>query len=157
RNCMLQSMTDFASKEFIITAPSGEQSSVSASLKSLNARFFECIIKLPAALSHLETTLFKLFKSKLKRGNIYCTVYLSNPSVFEGSIIPVLNMATAYKDAIEQSKTELKLSEPVTLENILRMPNIFSTSTQPLDEKTVELFLQKIKEIIDDVIQEQIS
>lgn len=153
---MPYSMTGFASKQFTITAPSGEQSNISVSLKSLNARFFECTIKLPLSLSHLETKLFKLFQSTLKRGNIYCTVYLSNPDIFGGTVTPAINMITSYTDAIKKIKTELKLSDPIMLENILRLPNIFSTESQQLDTKTVELFLREIQIIIDAVIQERL-
>ena len=78
----LYSMTGFASKTFVLTTPSGERSSISMNLKSLNSRFFESSIKLPIGLSHLETTMLKQFKEMLRRGHIYFTVYLSNPNIF---------------------------------------------------------------------------
>jgi uncharacterized protein (TIGR00255 family) len=152
---MIQSMTGFASKTFILTTPSGERCSISMNLKSLNSRFFETTVKLPIGLSHLETTLIKLFKEKLLRGHIYFTVYLSNPSIFEGSITPALSIVTAYVHAIEEIKKQLSLSDPIKLDNILRLPNIFSTESQQLDEQSTHILMTHAHELIEKVIQER--
>src|SRR5579863_2683172 len=152
---MIQSMTGFASKTFILTTPSGERCSISMNLKSLNSRFFETTVKLPIGLSHLETTLIKLFKEKLLRGHIYFTIYLSNPSIFEGSITPALSIVTAYVHAIEEIKKQLSLSDPIKLDNILRLPNIFSTESQQLDEQSTNILMTHAHELIEKVIQER--
>src|SRR5689334_5570963 len=90
------SMTGFASKLFVITAPSGERSSISMNLKALNSRFFETSVKFPIMLSHLETIIIKQCKEKLRRGHIYLTAYVSNPNVFEGTITPAMTAIDSY-------------------------------------------------------------
>jgi uncharacterized protein (TIGR00255 family) len=148
-------MTGFASKIFTITMPTGERSSVSMNLKSLNSRFFEITVKLPVGLSHLETTLIKLCKERLYRGHVYFTVHLSNPSVFEGAITPSLGLITAYTQAIDEIKNKLSLTDPLTLNTILRLPNIFSTETQQLDEQSTRAILDNATELINKVIQDR--
>src|SRR3990172_11662834 len=151
----IASMTGFASKTFVLTTPSGERSSISINLKSLNSRFFEASIKLPLGLSHLETTLLKQFKETLLRGHIYFTTYLSNPNIFEGAITPAINVIDGYMTAINQIKTKYNLSDEIKLDNILRLPNIFSKDEQPLDEESSKQILNAVTELINNVIKER--
>jgi len=151
----LYSMTGFASKTFVLTTPSGERSSISMNLKSLNSRFFETSIKLPMGLSHLETTLLKQFKETLRRGHIYFTAYLSNPNIFEGTITPAMTVIDGYITAMNQIKSKYTLSDDIKLDNILRLPNIFSKEEQHLDEELTQHIYNIINELIDNVIKER--
>jgi uncharacterized protein (TIGR00255 family) len=148
-------MTGFASKTFVITAPSGERSSISINLKSLNSRFFEASIKLPMALTHLETVLLKQFKEMLRRGHIYFTCYLSNPNIFEGAVTPAMTVIDGYMKAMHQIKTQYNLSDNITLENILRLPNIFSKEEQHLDDASIQHILDSVTEVVHNVIKER--
>lgn len=151
----IHSMTGFASKTFIITTPSGERSSISINLKSLNSRFFESSIRLPHALSHLETTLIKQFKETLRRGHIYFNAHLSNPNIFEGSITPVMTLIDGYMDAMKSIKTKYALTDDIKLDNILRLPNIFSKEEQQLDADSTNLILTTVTEVINKVIADR--
>lgn len=148
-------MTGFASKTFVITVPSGERSTVSVSLKSLNSRFFEASIKLPLGLSHLETVLLKQFKETLRRGHLYFTLYVSNPNVFEGGITPAMNVIDSYMTAMNNIKTKYHLPDDIKLDNILRLPNIFSKEDQPLDEASTEQILDAVTEVVNKVIEDR--
>lgn len=152
---MISSMTGFASKAFILTSPSGEQSTVSLNLKSLNSRFFESNIKLPSGLSHLETTLVKTFKEKLRRGHIYFSAYLSNPNIFEGSITPAMSVIDSYIVAIKNIQTKYTPSDEIKLDNILRLPNIFSKEEQVIDENSTNQILDAVSELITNVMEER--
>jgi uncharacterized protein (TIGR00255 family) len=152
---MIHSMTGFASKTFVLTTPSGERSSISINLKSLNSRFFEASVKLPLGLSHLETTLIKQFKETLRRGHVYFTAHLSNPNVFEGSITPAMSIIDGYITAMKNIKTKYALSDEIKLDNILRLPNIFSKEEQPLDEASTNLILSTVTELIEKVIADR--
>lgn len=152
---MIYSMTGFASKTFILTTSSGERSSISVNLKSLNSRFFEASVKLPLGLSHLETTLIKQFKETLRRGHIYFTAHLSNPNVFEGSITPAMTIIDGYITAMNCIKTKYHLSDEIKLDNILRLPNIFSKDEQPLNEESTNLILNAVTELINKVIEDR--
>lgn len=151
------SMTGFASKTFVITAPSGERSSISMNLKTLNSRFFETSIKLPISLSHLETTFIKQFKETLRRGHIYFTAYLSNPNVFEGSITPAMTVIDSYMQSMNHIKTKYNLSDEIKLDNILRLPNIFSKEEQHIDEQSTQSIMAAITELIAGVMHERVA
>ena len=155
---MLYSMTGFAYKTFILTAPSsGERSSVAISVKALNSRFFEATVKLPIQLSHLETTIIKELKTALRRGHIYCTIYLSNQNIFEGAIAPAMGIIDSYIQAIDQIKSTYTIADPLKLEHILRLPNIFSKDEQPLDEHSTQQIFAVLAELIDLVTQERLT
>jgi uncharacterized protein (TIGR00255 family) len=151
----LYSMTGFASKTFVLTTPSGERSSISMNLKSLNSRFFEASVKLPLGLSHLETTIIKQFKETLRRGHIYFTAYLSNANVFEGSITPAMTIIDSYMHAIDAIKDKYNLSDPTKLDHILRLPNIFSKEEQQLDEESTQQILNAVTELINKVMEDR--
>jgi uncharacterized protein (TIGR00255 family) len=153
----IASMTGFASKILVITMPSGERSSLSMNLKSLNSRFFEASAKLPIALSHLETTIIKQFKEKLRRGHIYFTAYLSNPNIFEGSITPAMSVIDSYMQSMKNIKAKYNLPEDIKLDNILRLPNVFSKEEQQLDEQVMQSIMTAVQELIDGVIGERIT
>ncbi|MCC6837458.1 MAG: YicC family protein [Bacteroidia bacterium] len=151
----IASMTGFASKTFVLTAPSGERSSISMNLKSLNSRFFEASVKLPVALSHLETTLIKQFKEKLRRGHVYFTAYLSNPNIFEGSITPAMTIIDSYMKSMDQIKTKYGMQDAIKLDNLLRLPNVFSKEEQILDDASSTQILSAVTELIEKVIQDR--
>jgi uncharacterized protein (TIGR00255 family) len=152
---MIHSMTGFANKTFILTVPSGERSSISMNLKSLNSRFFEATVKLPLGLSHLETTIIKILKERLKRGHIYFTVHLSNINIFDGSIAPALNIIDGYVKAMDHIKTKYNLSDDIKLDTILRLPNIFSKEEQQLDDASTQQILIAVSELINKVIEDR--
>jgi uncharacterized protein (TIGR00255 family) len=151
----LYSMTGFASKTFVITVPSGERSSVSINLKALNSRFFETSIKLPFGLSHLETKLIKQFKETLRRGHLYFNLHLSNPNIFEGAITPAMSVIDGYMTAMKNITTKYALSDQIKLDNILRLPNIFSKEEQSLDETSTQQIVDAINEIINIVMEDR--
>lgn len=153
----IHSMTGFASKIFVITIPSGERSSISLNLKSLNSRFFETSIKLPLNLSYLETSLIKQFKDTLRRGHIYFTIFLSNPNIFEGSITPAMTIIDGYMTAMKNIKTKYGLVDDIKLDNVLRLPNIFSKQEEPLDETSINQILNAVTELINKVIDDRIA
>lgn len=152
---MLYSMTGFASKTFVLTASSGERSSISMNLKSLNSRFFEASIKLPPGLSYLETIFIKQFKEMLHRGHIYFTVYLSNPNIFDGAITPAMTIIDSYVVAMQSITKKYALSDEIKLDNIMRLPNIFSKEEQPLDQESTNHILNAVTELINKVIDER--
>lgn len=151
----MYSMTGFASTTFIVTTTSGEKSSISINLKTLNSRFFETTIKLPLCLSSLETGFIKQLKHSLLRGHIYLTINLSNPNIFESTTTPAFTVIAHYIDAIEQIKKRHAIINPITLDNILRLPNIFSKEEQAIDEQSLTLINDAVTSLLKQVIQDR--
>ncbi len=152
---MIQSMTGYATKTITITKGSDQKAHISIQLKALNSRYFELNAKLPPALSYLETDLIKLFKKSLIRGYISFIVYVDNPSIFKGAITPALSTAQSYAAAIEKIKKEVGIADPITLEMLVRLPNIFSTEEQGMDKQSAQEILTTAKELIETVISER--
>ncbi len=114
-------------------------------------------LNFPLSLSSLETTLIKQFKETLRRGHVYFSAYLSNPNVFEGSITPAMTVIDSYIQAMKQIITTYNLSDTIKLDNILRLPNIFSKEEQHLDEQSTQQIMVAVTELIEGVTQERIS
>jgi len=152
---MIESMTGFAAKSFVLYVDETTKSNVSASLKSLNSRFFEANCKLPHALSHLETSFIKLFKKNLRRGYIYFTVHMSNPNLFKGAVEPALSVLKNYLNALQKIRTEFDIQQPISLENILSLPNVFTVEEQAMDEESTNKILTVTDELIASVLDER--
>lgn len=152
---MVYSMTGFATRTLLLTTKDGNKSNVTINLKSLNSRFFEVNCRLPYALSHLETKLTKLFKQKLNRGNISCTIHMSNPNIFSGSIEPELGTVKGYLQAVEQIKKVTGLQQDIAIEQIIKLPNIFYVEEKELDSSSLETILQAINTLITAVLEER--
>ncbi len=149
---MLQSMTGFASKTFTITKEPATSVYVTASVKALNSRFFEVSCKLPYALSHIETAIIKKIKKQLIRGHIFVTVHMSNPNALSGSVEAAINTVGNYVNAINLIKQTFHIDQPLLLDHIVRLPNVFVTQEERLDDQ-IE---RQITSIIDDLITQVI-
>src|SRR5579872_2329929 len=152
---MIQSMTGFASKTLTIVRDKDNKAHVSIHLKTLNARYFELNAKLPHALSHIETDLLKLFKKTLFRGYVYFNVFIDNPSIFKGALEPSMGIAEGYIASIEKIRTRFKIKESVSLDTLVRLPNIFNVREQDIDKKSSQVIMKATNQLIKLLIQER--
>lgn len=148
---LIQSMTGFATKTFVLAADAQNKSNVSMSLKTLNSRFFETNCKLPNAISHLETSIIKELKKELHRGYINFVVHMDNQNIFKGNVTPAMNVIENYVAALETIKKKFALEQKVTLDQILQLPNIFAIEDQQLDEHTTQLIFNALHDLIAQV------
>jgi uncharacterized protein (TIGR00255 family) len=149
-------MTGFATKTLLLTTKEGNKSNVTISVKALNSRFFEANCRLPYALSHLETKLIKLFKQHFYRGNISCTIHMSNPTLLSGAVEPEIGMVKGYLKAIAQIKEVAQLPQEIELKQIITLPNIFYSEEKELDSATQTILLETVSSLIETVTQERI-
>lgn len=152
---MIQSMTGFASKTITITKDKDQKAHISLQLKSLNSRYFEVSTKLPHPLSHLETEFIKLFKKALHRGHLHFSVHLDNPSIFKGAVQPAIDTALDYVAAMKKIKSSCKIDDPITLEILVRLPNIFHIEEQGLDQQSIKVITKAMQDLITAVIHER--
>jgi uncharacterized protein (TIGR00255 family) len=138
---MIHSMTGFAAKTIIVTGENNEKTNVSISIKSLNSRFFDTTFKLHYSLSALEHRIISLAKEILHRGHIYCTIHVTNPDAFRGSVQPALAIVRSYLTAIEALKKECHITQDLSLEHMLQLPNIFSMEEPEINESTLNTIL----------------
>lgn len=150
---MIQSMTGFAAKTLVIFSDKGAPVNVSISIKSLNSRFFETTCKLPFALNNLETEFIKLFKTRLLRGHIYFTIHTSRQNSFSCTVEPATDIIKGYLQSVDVIKKEFGLEGKLTLNDLLRMPNVFNVAERELEEKGIKQIFETIDILIEDVIE----
>src|SRR5439155_21824761 len=90
-----------------------------------------------------------------RRGHIYITAHLSNTNIFEGSITPAMTVIDSYMKAMQSIKTTYSLTDDIKLDNILRLPNVFSKDEQPLNETATQQILAAVTELINKVIEDR--
>ena len=155
---MLLSMTGFVAKSIPFTIHN-ETVTLTVSIKTLNARFFEITCKMPHVLTHIEHLMHKKLKEKLSRGSIQCTIHVSSLAPFAGAVHPSLRTIEAYLESIQtiQKKFSKKfdLTGTPNIHDIIALPHVFETPEEPLDSATKEKLLAIIETLIDDLITER--
>lgn len=152
---MIRSMTGYAAQTITITKGKDQKSHISLQLKTLNSRYFELNAKLPPALSYLETELIKIFKKGLVRGYVTFSVYVDNPSIFKGAVMPALSTAHSYKKAIKVLQKEIDVAGELSVDALVRLPNIFMIEEQAMDKQTAQAVLDAAQKLITLVTKER--
>jgi len=152
---MLQSMTGFASKAIILEAEQNNKTKLSISIKSLNSRFFDVTCKVPYIFNQFETEFIKLLKSKLFRGHVYFNIHSSNQSIFKTSIEPSTAAIAGYINAANQIKDQFNIPGQISINDIIRLPDVFILEEKGIDENSKKLIFQTIEELLNDLIIER--
>lgn len=154
---MLQSMTGFSTKTALFTTSTAHQLSVTLNLKSLNSRFFESTCRLPQPFLHLEIAIIKLLKKELRRGHVYFTVTMSSGATLQGSIKPSLEIAQAYVHALQEIKSATGIESPVTLDHLIRLPNLFSVEESSVDPDIEQQLIHATQELVQELVKTRIQ
>lgn len=150
---MFLSMTGFSSMTVTLPFKNSGKLQLAITLKSLNSRFFEVNCKLPYALSNLETRLIKLFKQKLHRGNIFCTVHMSNANELTSQVLPSFSILEGYLEAVKEIKSKFNLDGQVSLDRLVSLPHVFELPEEPIDDQTANLVFEKFETLVEQLIQ----
>lgn len=146
-------MTGFASQTLIIEQINGQSPiHLTIYLKSLNSRFFEINCKIPTSLTSLEVDIIKQLKNSLYRGQIYLTIHLHNPNSLISEISADTQTVTGYINAIKAIQKECNLPGDLRIEQIIRLPNIFSLKENVLDEYTKTQIMTAIQHLENELI-----
>lgn len=152
---MVLSMTGFAATTAIIPINTTTAVNISISIKSLNSRFFEATCKMPYALNHLETKIIQLLKAKLHRGHLYFTVHMQNSQALKGTIEPAFNVIEGYINAIRRIQDKFPIAGSLTIDHLLRLPDVFTVQDASFDETFEHELFNKIQNLIAELIQAQ--
>jgi uncharacterized protein (TIGR00255 family) len=109
---MIKSMTGFGRVEAV---SAGKR--IQVEMKSLNHRYLEIFLRMPATISSLETEIKKKIGERFSRGKIEVSIRLDNEGNQEGVQPLMLNlpMVRQYYALLSQIKEELQLPDEVTL------------------------------------------
>lgn len=148
---MIRSMTGFAARSITLTGDLGEKTDVSISIKALNSRYFDNTCKVHHVVAMLEHAIIQRARTQLIRGHIYCTVHITNPQAFRGAIEPARATIIAYIRAIHEIEEITGLHTPLTLTDILQLPNVFISADTQLGEQATNTILALVDELLDTV------
>lgn len=148
---MIRSMTGFAARSITMAGELGEKTEVSVSIKALNSRYFDTTCKVHYAVAALEHGIIQKIRSTLIRGHVYCTLHITNPQAFRGAIEPARATIVSYIDAIREIKELTGLHTPLTLADLLQLPNVFIVADTLIDEKTSNTILALVDELLSAV------
>lgn len=144
-------MTGFAARSITLTGDLGEKTDVSISIKALNSRYFDTTCKVHYAVAVLEHAIIQKARALLIRGHVYCTVHITNAQAFRGAIEPARATIISYIRAIREIEEITNLHTPLTLTDILQLPNVFISADTQLDTTATEKILSLVDELLDTV------
>lgn len=133
----LRSMTSFAQiKGQIPTANNGQRTEFTVSLKSVNHRFLDLHMRMPAESDALEMKLRKLLKENIARGHVEYTLSFGGSS--GGSEAVSLNRAlvAGYVEAFRTAAKELGVKSEPDLNAALRLPGALGSVSVEWNEQT---------------------
>ena len=116
---MLRSMTGYAA-----ASRRSDTMAVTVRVKSVNHRFLDLHLKLPAELEPLEPKLRRLLRQHLRRGHLDVAVVLER----DGGVDVHMNRAliASYLEAYNRLRSEFGLSVEPDLSTILKVPGVVS-------------------------------
>lgn len=128
---MLQSMTGFGRGE----AASGSLR-VQVEIKAVNHRYGEVVLRLPKALAVLEERVRRLVAATLQRGRIDVFVTLEEYGARERKVQVDQALVRAYYQAGEELRALLSLPQTLTVEQLLRYPEVVKVEEVQEDAET---------------------
>ena len=147
-------MTGFASQTLIIEQNNGlSPIHLTIYLKSLNSRFFEINCKMPSNLTALEVDIIKQLKASLYRGQIYVTIHLHNPNSLISEIDADMQTVNGYINAIKKIQAEFELKDNLAIDQIIRLPHVFSLKENELDEHTKTAIMNALINLEQELIK----
>jgi uncharacterized protein (TIGR00255 family) len=153
----VQSMTGFASRTILINNQQGDKAHATITVKTLNSRFFDITCRIHPSLAYIEYKVINLCKQKLYRGNVVCTIYISNSNVLKGEIQPSLSVTQQYISAANKIKKEFNISSEISLDTIINLPSVVIVEESKVDQNIITTIQKNIDELLDAVVQTRIE
>ncbi|MHB8578481.1 MAG: YicC/YloC family endoribonuclease [Ignavibacteriaceae bacterium] len=119
-------------------------------VKSVNSRFLEISLKLPASLMNREYEIREFIKSKINRGKLSVIIQLKNNGAKIDSLFINKEKLKSYLSLVKELKKTAKINEKVKLDHLLNHADIFSAPD--LDLSDSEFYL--IKKALDSALAE---
>lgn len=144
---MLHSMTGFGRKY-----QSFRNQQLSFEIKTLNSKYFDLNLKIPAFLKHKEFDIRNLLQEKLQRGKIDCSILLEGQENFETVKINE-KRAGEYLAQLRSFCEKENLSTDNLLSQVLKMPQVLESSFHELSEEEWQLIFGKTEETLEKLNQ----
>ncbi len=139
-----RSMTGFAQ----VRGQLDEQTAFTIQLKSVNHRFLDLHLRMPADSEALEMKIRRLFKERLHRGHIELTLTLERADA--GSFAFNRQLVGAYVQAFRAAAKEFSVAAEPDLTAILKLPGAMSGSALGAGDEALDAaILAKLEEAIE--------
>jgi len=120
-------------------------------LRSVNNRFAEISVKLPRQLLSFELEVREMIRAHFQRGKISAFIQVQLDEEQPIAVSVNASKVKAYKGLLETLQREAQLTTPVTLEHLLRFPEVFDNGTTSLDQ------IEKLWPVAKKLLQEAID
>jgi len=120
-------------------------------LRSVNNRFAEISVKLPRQLLSFELEVREMIRAHFQRGKISAFIQVQLDEEQPIAVSVNASKVKAYKGLLEILQREAQLTTPVTLEHLLRFPEVFDNGTTSLDQ------IEKLWPVAKKLLQEAID
>jgi uncharacterized protein (TIGR00255 family) len=117
---LIKSMTGFGSAEASVGSHR-----VAVEIRSVNHRFFSPSIKTPNALARLEGDIREALRERVTRGHVTASVRIGSDAEVGPRLDP--DRIAAYVEQVKELNKQVHLTEPVTWDAILRLPQVVTT------------------------------
>jgi len=104
-----------------------------AETRSVNHRFLEMSMRLPRGLQMFEPKLRSRLEERVGRGKLSLTVSWKGQREDGGTLIVDLDLAERYVNALRDFRNRFGFREPVTLQQVSSMPDLFKWVEPELD------------------------
>ncbi len=94
-------------------------------IRSVNGRYLEITSRLPKQLSHKEVELREIIRSTIHRGTVQVSIKTDSDSPKATTLSA--ERIEAYWTMLEKLRKKLKIAEPLSLGDILRIPDVYAT------------------------------
>lgn len=136
---MMKSMTAFGRSKKNIGGKD-----ITAEIRSVNNRYFDCAVHLPRAYGYLEEKIKPFLQSKgISRGKVDVNIYVEIKESKNVEIHVDSAYAEVYIDALMELKKKFRLKDDISVMNVARNPEIFRTGTvtEPDEQDWVDISL----------------
>jgi uncharacterized protein (TIGR00255 family) len=143
---LIKSMTGFGSAEASVGT-----SRIAVEIRSVNHRFFTPSIKVPNALAKLETDIRELLRERVARGHVTASIRIGTDAE-SGPRIDGVRVA-AYAEQFARLNEELGLSTPLSLDTLLRLPQVITTEEVAAPPDQPEVILPVVRQALEQMDQ----
>lgn len=139
---VIKSMTGFGSADATIG-----NSRIAVEIRSVNHRFFSPSIKTPSGLARIEGDIRELLRQRIARGHVTASVRIGTDS--EAGPRIDANRVAAYAEQAAALQQMLGVKDPVTLDVLLRLPQVVTTDDVVAEPDRPEDILAVVRQAID--------
>ncbi|WP_066757401.1 YicC/YloC family endoribonuclease [Crocinitomix algicola] len=144
---MLQSMTGFGKSSATFS-----DKKITVEIKSLNSKNLDLFVRMPQLYRQNEIALRKILEKALDRGKVECNI---NVEAIGNNSSQKINktLVTSYYKQLNDLSDELNLPQENLLQTLLKMPDVFSSESEELDDEEWEGIVKVVNEAIQKHIE----